>query len=62
LINNLVNLTSYDPTEVTLTETPGTIESIVEFDNFISAAKGVDPINPFRYGSFYLNKLNAATD
>lgn len=55
IINNLDDLDYYDPLAVTLTETLDTMDALEEFDLKIGNEKEKDPIEPFRYGSYYIN-------
>lgn len=58
IINNLDDFDYYDPTAVTLTEPVDTMDALEEFDLRIGNEKEKDPIEPFRYGSYYINKVD----
>lgn len=43
---------------VTLTQAQDSMDALEEFDLKIGNEKEKDPIEPFRYGSYYINKVD----
>ena len=58
IINNLDDFDYYDPMPVTLTQAQDSMDALEEFDLKIGNEKEKDPIEPFRYGSYYINKVD----
>ena len=61
IIGNLDNFGSYDPKSTTVSGTADNVNSLIDFDKKIGAASKVSPIEPYRYGSFYFNRIDFAS-
>jgi len=52
------NLDYYDPMPYNVKENADSLDALEEFDEYIGEIKEDKPREPYRYGSYYFNKLD----